>query len=544
MAKIASAVIDLRAEGFGTTHRSLQQLQTSLQRVGRVATIAMGALTAGLGFAVRQASIAEETISKFEAVFKDQADAAREFAETLAKSIGRSKFDLLGFLATLQDTFVPLGFARDQARQLSQQLTQLAVDLASFNNAAEPEVVQLLTSALVGNHEAVRRFGIIITQATLEQELMNQGITRNIREVTNQEKVLARLAIIMRSTTDAQGDAARTAGSFANQFRAFQAVARDVQVELGSAFIPTLTRALAKIGVVLRTTADWIRANKNLTVGLTKIGFSVGSILIILPRLVSAIMAIVSALKAMDVAMLKVNITSKALRRTIIGLALLAVAAVIDQFVRAKIIFSDFDVVLSEMNTSVKSLRNAQIELGRAFQLGDIEAQQMSYRKMIGDLERLSIAFRAAKLDTTGTKENIADRLRRIAEFQMSEAGRMLRSAEFRDILGIQIVSPFNEKIIPAIELAIKRLRSRLKGSLPGVGDVIGVPQLEGAFQARITGPTEMFRQIQEAAASRGKDQTQILREIRDNTKDTADTVQDIEQQNRDPRQRVGVAGR
>ena len=73
--------------------------------------------------------------------------------------------------STVQDTFVPLGFARNEASDLSVQLTKLAVDVASFNNASDTETMRAFQSAIVGNHETVRRFGIVITEATLQQEL-------------------------------------------------------------------------------------------------------------------------------------------------------------------------------------------------------------------------------------------------------------------------------------------------------------------------------------------------------------------------------------
>jgi hypothetical protein len=93
--------------------------------------------------------------------------------------------------------------------------------MASFNNESEANVIRDLQSALVGNHETVRKYGVIITQATLDQELLNTGIEGGIREATEQEKVMARMNIILKGTTDAQGDAARTAGSFANSIKAY-----------------------------------------------------------------------------------------------------------------------------------------------------------------------------------------------------------------------------------------------------------------------------------------------------------------------------------
>ena len=142
--------------------------------------------------------------------------------------------------SSVQDTFVPLGFARGEAAKLSTNLTKLAVDVASFNNASDTETMDLFKSALVGNHEAVRRFGIVITETELKQELLRMGIKKNSNQVDAQTKVQARLNLILAGTTDAQGDATRTAGSFANRQRALRAELSEVGDELGLTLQPAL----------------------------------------------------------------------------------------------------------------------------------------------------------------------------------------------------------------------------------------------------------------------------------------------------------------
>jgi hypothetical protein len=136
-------------------------------------------------------------------------------------------------------------------------MTTLVADLASFNNEADPEVQTLPTSALVGNHEAVRRFGVIITEASLKQELFNMGIKKSYNEVTAQEKVMARLNIIMKSTTDAQGDAARTADGYANSQKAFTGAIRDSAAALGGPMRDALAPILRMGADAVRTFVDW-----------------------------------------------------------------------------------------------------------------------------------------------------------------------------------------------------------------------------------------------------------------------------------------------
>tara|TARA_Y100000114_G_scaffold155932_1_gene181424 strand:- start:490 stop:2166 length:1677 start_codon:yes stop_codon:yes gene_type:complete len=117
-------------------------------------------------------------------------------------------------------------------------MTKLATDMASFNNANDVEVMNALQSAIVGNHETMRRFGVVITQTTLNQELLNMGIQGGVKAATEQEKVQARLNIIIKGTTDAQGDAIRTSDSLANRTKGLKAQFEAFAIRIGSELVP------------------------------------------------------------------------------------------------------------------------------------------------------------------------------------------------------------------------------------------------------------------------------------------------------------------
>jgi len=217
-------------------------------KVGAVAgAAALVAVGAGAVASVKAAGDAQEMLSKFNVVFgRYAADSTASLTE-LAKATGRSKFDLMEMASALQDTFVPLGFARGEAAGLSEAMTALAVDVGSFNNVASTDVMRDFQSAIVGNHETVRKYGIVITQAALDTELLNMGIEGGVSAATEQEKVMARLNLIYAGTTDAQGDAARTAGSWANQMVSLKAVLGDTSKEIGLALLPALEPLLGKL---------------------------------------------------------------------------------------------------------------------------------------------------------------------------------------------------------------------------------------------------------------------------------------------------------
>jgi len=209
---------------------------------------------------VKMASDVEEMQAKSSVVFGDFVGQVRGDLTEFGNAVGRSSFELEGMASSIQDTFVPMGFARGEAAKLSVDLTKLAVDVASFNNASDTDTMRAFQSALVGNHETVRRFGVVITEATLNQELLRMGITKNSKEVSNAEKVQARMNLILAGTTDAQGDAIRTSDSFANRSKALGAEFDELIVSLGSQMLPALSDFVAGMTSAVKVTRDFLVA--------------------------------------------------------------------------------------------------------------------------------------------------------------------------------------------------------------------------------------------------------------------------------------------
>lgn len=241
---------------------------------------------------VMAASDATEVKNKFKEVFKEQTKNAVDFVNTTSKELGRSKIDLMEWSSNFQDVFVPLGFARQEARLMSQEMVKLSVDLASFKNKLEPEVMRDLQSAVVGNYGAIRKYGLIITETKLKQELLNMGVKKGITGATEQQKVLARLNIIISNTKDAQGDATRTAKDFANQLKRLQGNTREMSAAAGQVLIPTLS---SLIDVFNNNIVSIIKSTTRM------IGWSAGvfTAVKIIPKLVSGIATITRIIKGL-----------------------------------------------------------------------------------------------------------------------------------------------------------------------------------------------------------------------------------------------------
>jgi hypothetical protein len=232
--------------------RTTNKASASFKKLGSAfkliaaAVVVRQAAVAGAAM-VNLASDIEEMEGKSKVVFGKFRNQVVEDLTAFGDAVGRSSHELEGMASSVQDTFVPMGFARGEASKLSVELTKLAVDTASFNNASDTDTMEAFKSALVGNHETVRRFGVVITEQVLKQELMNMGIKGGTKAATESEKVQARLALITRGVSDAHGDAARTSGSYANSMRGLKAEFSELTGELGTIFLPTLVKVINKL---------------------------------------------------------------------------------------------------------------------------------------------------------------------------------------------------------------------------------------------------------------------------------------------------------
>ncbi len=254
--KLGQAVLELRTDDAAFTRgikkaesqakrlgRAFDNVGRKAQRIGRqLATfITLPILAIGVA-TVKTASEIQEMQNLFDVTFESASKDVEKWAARVARAMNRSRFEMMQTASDFAAFLKPLGVAPEQIVPMSKALAELTTDIASFRNQADKEVFIRLFSGLAGETEAVRRLGIDIGVASVKQELLNLGFKGGIVEATQGQKVLARFSLIMKQTSDAQGDAVRTAGSFENQTKALGATIKDVRVEIGQRLLPVATR--------------------------------------------------------------------------------------------------------------------------------------------------------------------------------------------------------------------------------------------------------------------------------------------------------------
>lgn len=206
--------------------------------------------TIGVAFASQQivqfgkdviaaASDMNETVSKTQVIFGDAYGTIEKFASTASTQMGMSKKEALDASSTFALFGKSAGLAGEDVAQFAAKHTQLASDFASFYNTSPQDAIQAIGAAFRGEMEPIRRYNVLLDDASLRQEAVRMGITKTTSEaLTPQQKVLAASNLIFQKSTEAQGDFARTADGVANKQRTLTAQFKDTQASIGSGLLP------------------------------------------------------------------------------------------------------------------------------------------------------------------------------------------------------------------------------------------------------------------------------------------------------------------
>jgi hypothetical protein len=254
LAFIISANADQAIKGFdktataaerqlGKAQNKIDNLGVSMVKFGATGLAVAGTLGAGLYKMGQQASNLAETVSKTRVVFGAASKEIEEFGKTAAKNLGLSNRSALDASSTFALFGKSAGLSGKDLTDFSKKLVVLSADFASFFNTEPEDAIQAIGAALRGEAEPIRRYNILLNDMALKQEATNLKIYDGEGALTAQQKVLAAQSAILKQSSDAQGDFARTAEGLANQQRILSATSEDLSSSVGQGVLPIMTRA-------------------------------------------------------------------------------------------------------------------------------------------------------------------------------------------------------------------------------------------------------------------------------------------------------------
>ena len=271
----------------------MQNIGQSLSSVGQKMTMGITLPLAAAGAAaVKLASDTEEAASKTDVVFGTMSEDVKQFAADALNSYGLAEGTALQMASTFGAMATSLGLSQQQAANMSVSLTELAADMASFYNVSTDVAQTSLQGIFTGETEALKKFGIVMTQTNLEEFAARQG--KAYEKMSEGEKVMTRYAYVMEATKDAQGDFARTSDGTANSMRVFQESLKQLGAAFGEQLLPIITPIIQALTNLVQMFAKLPAPIQKFIAVLLLIVAAIGPVLMIIGAFMSSLGAIIT----------------------------------------------------------------------------------------------------------------------------------------------------------------------------------------------------------------------------------------------------------
>ena len=233
-----------RAEGglnkFGAAAKALGPALAIGAAVGSAALIKLAKDS------VQAASDMEESLSKVEQVFGDSGREVVKWSDDTVAALGMSSGAALETAGNYGALLTAFGQNEEAAAEMSMQLTKTAADLNSFFNRDDAQ--QAIFSGLSGEMEALKKFGVTLSDVRLRAEALSMGLEVSSKPLDPLVKSMAAYSLIMKDTAKAQGDFARTADGLANTQRILAAALQDAKEEIGAGFLYAIQASTEALG--------------------------------------------------------------------------------------------------------------------------------------------------------------------------------------------------------------------------------------------------------------------------------------------------------
>ena len=277
--------------------RSFEKVSQKLQNIGKKAgqigknlfikaTLPIALLGASF---VKTASDYQESINKVDVAFGSASKSVKSFADTAGKNFGIDRGSALDMAAMFGDMATGMGLSQDQAARMSNTLVGLSGDMSSFKNQSVSIMKTALASVFTGETESLKKLGTVMTEANLKEYARSVGITKNIKNMKQAEKVALRYAYVLKTQANALGDYKRTQEGFANQLRGLGTAWTDLSIMLGNILLPYAL----KLVIALKSLVEKFQAlspkTQKLILLVTGLVAVLGPILILISLMIPAV---------------------------------------------------------------------------------------------------------------------------------------------------------------------------------------------------------------------------------------------------------------
>lgn len=225
---------------------SLSSLASQLENIKKRAAqlVSLKAIATYLANAVTKFNDFYEATDLFNNAMGELSGQATELINKMESLLGIDPTEAMTNIATIQSLATSFGLASDKAYILSKNLTQLAYDESSYWNKDTATTFTAIASAISGELEPIRRLGVDLSQARLQQELLSLGFNKQVSSLSQADKAVLRYIAIMKQTTNIQGNLAQTISSPANMVRILKSEISQLAKAVGQLLYPAFKAIL------------------------------------------------------------------------------------------------------------------------------------------------------------------------------------------------------------------------------------------------------------------------------------------------------------
>lgn len=221
--------------------------------------VSLKAIADYLGNAVAKFNDFYEAANMLGVSMGDMTNEASGFIDKMEQLLGIDPSEAMNAMANIYSMTKSFGLAKEQAYTLSKSLTQLGYDLSSLKNIPISQAFTKIRSAMAGELEPMLQLGVDISQARLQQELLALGFNKQVSTLSQADKATLRYIAILKQTTDAQGDFARTLSSPANMIRVLKAQLSGLARDIGSLLYPALKSILPPLIAAVELIREFVQ---------------------------------------------------------------------------------------------------------------------------------------------------------------------------------------------------------------------------------------------------------------------------------------------
>lgn len=260
--------------GYKVDQASEQKVEGSIKSLKSMASKVLGAVGITLSVAgiksaidgcVEVASSIKEMQNKFDVVFGNMRNEVDKWAQEYSDAISRNKNDIKTYLADQQNLLVGFGMTRQAGAKMAEQMTSLALDLASFGNMDETASVNAMTKAVMGESEAAKTLGAVLNDSTRAQAMAALGLKGTYDKLDQLTKMQVNYQAILQQSPDAIGDCQRSLDGYESTKKRYIAKLKEIKTIVGQFFLPTYQKILSIGAKGLTMIRDWLQKLTDLT---------------------------------------------------------------------------------------------------------------------------------------------------------------------------------------------------------------------------------------------------------------------------------------